>query len=96
MWFSREWGNDFQPQMNPDGHGFKSADQRRGAICPPPFARNRDAQGFRQNQEAAHDGGNVAGKARRDLEKKSGRNVVTSENYLGLTQKVKCVKQVKG
>src|SRR3989337_1814984 len=31
------------------------------------ITRNRDAQGFPQNQEAAHDGGNVAGNARRDL-----------------------------
>ncbi len=28
----------------------------------------------------------MAGKARRDLETKSGRKVVTSENYLSLTQ----------
>jgi len=34
-------------------------------------------------------GGTVAGKARRDLEHKSGRKVVTSENYLALSQSVK-------
>ena len=31
------------------------------------IARNRDAQGFPQNQQAAHSGGNVAGNARREL-----------------------------
>jgi len=34
----------------------------------------------------------VAGNARRELEKKSGRKVVTSENYLALTQSVKKAK----
>jgi DNA-damage-inducible protein D len=50
------------------------------------IARNRDAQGFPENKEAARAGGDVAGKARKDLETKSGRKVVTSENYLALTQ----------
>lgn len=46
------------------------------------IARNRDAQGFIQNKTAARDGGTVAGNARRQLEAKSGRNVVTRTNYL--------------
>ena len=50
------------------------------------IARNVDAKGFPENNQAARDGGNVAGNARRELEKKSGRKVVTHENYLGLTQ----------
>ena len=53
------------------------------------IARNRDAQGFPQNKQAARAGGNVAGKARKDLETKSGRKVVTNENYLALTQSSK-------
>ena len=56
------------------------------------IARNRDAQGFPQNKQAAHSGGKVAGNARRELEKKSGRKVVTSKNYLALTQGAKRVK----
>ena len=60
------------------------------------IARNRDAQGFPQNQQAAHAGGKVAGNARRELEAKSGRKVVTSENYLELTQKQKKVKRQTG
>ncbi len=39
--------------------------------------------------------GNVAGNARRDLEKKSGCKVVTSENYLGLTQTIKMAKRIR-
>lgn len=50
------------------------------------ITRNRDAQGFPLNRQAARAGGAVAGNARRELEAKSGRRVVTQENYLGLTQ----------
>jgi DNA-damage-inducible protein D len=50
------------------------------------ITRHRDAQGFPQNKQAARSGGKVAGNARRELEKKSGRKVVTSENYLALKQ----------
>jgi DNA-damage-inducible protein D len=46
------------------------------------IARNRDAQGFVPNKAAAHDGGTIAGNARRQLEHKSGRRVVTRQNYL--------------
>jgi hypothetical protein len=53
------------------------------------IARNRDAQGFPQNQQAARSGGKVAGNARRELETRSGRKVVTNRNYLALEQKLK-------
>jgi DNA-damage-inducible protein D len=53
------------------------------------IARNKDTQGFHPNRQAAHEGGTVAGNARRELEQRSGRKVVTSENYLALTQSVK-------
>jgi len=43
-----------------------------------------NAQGFRQTEEAARKGGGVAGKARKDLESKTGKSVVSSENYLNL------------
>jgi DNA-damage-inducible protein D len=46
------------------------------------IARNRDAQGFVPNKVAAHDGGTIAGNARRQLEHKSGKRVVTRQNYL--------------
>lgn len=48
------------------------------------ITRNRDAQGFDQSKEAAHEGGSVAGRAREDLEKRAGQKVVTAKNYLGL------------
>jgi hypothetical protein len=37
------------------------------------------------------EGGTVAGNARRELERKSGRKVVTSDTYLSLAQSVKKV-----
>jgi hypothetical protein len=52
------------------------------------IARNRDAQGYDRNREAAIEGGAVAGTARIDLEKKSGRRVATRENYKALPEAV--------
>lgn len=46
------------------------------------ITRNRDAQGFDENKQAAVEGGSVAGGARKELEAKSGRKVVSKENYL--------------
>lgn len=60
------------------------------------IARNKDTQGFNPNQQAAREGGTVAGNARRELEQRSGRKVVTGENYLSLTQSAKKAKRVKG
>lgn len=60
------------------------------------IARNKDTQGFNPNQQAAREGGTVAGNARRELEQRSGRKVVTNENYLSLTQSAKKAKRVKG
>jgi len=53
------------------------------------ITQTRDAQGFPESKGAARAGGTVAGNARRELEKKSGRKVVTSDNYLALTQSAK-------
>jgi DNA-damage-inducible protein D len=46
------------------------------------ITRNRDTQGFDENKQAAVEGGSVAGKARKELEVKSGKNIVSGENYL--------------
>ena len=53
------------------------------------IARNKDAQGFMENKEAANEGGTVAGVARKELEKRSSQSVVTSENYLDKPEKEK-------
>lgn len=51
------------------------------------IARGRDAKGFSENKDAARDGGDVAGRARKDAEKRSGKKISTKENYLELTKK---------
>ncbi len=60
------------------------------------IARSRDAQGFPENRHAAHAGGAVAGNARLELERKSGRKVVTRENYLSLAQSTKKAGRLAG
>jgi hypothetical protein len=51
------------------------------------IARKEDAQGFEENQVAARSGGEVAGNARKDLERRTGNKVTTKQNYLGHAQK---------
>ena len=46
------------------------------------IAVQNDAQGFHQNKKTAREGGEIAGNARRELEKKSGRKVVSKSNFL--------------
>ncbi len=46
------------------------------------IARRKDAQGFADNRTAAREGGAIAGDARKALEAKSGKPVVSKENYL--------------
>jgi hypothetical protein len=53
------------------------------------IARNKDAQGFTENKGAAIEGGNVAGVARKELEKRSHQPVSSSENYLDAPEKEK-------
>jgi len=51
------------------------------------IAKDKDAQGFIENKEAAKDGGEVAGLARKELEQRSIRKVSTPENYLSEPEK---------
>lgn len=57
------------------------------------IARNKNAQGFDENKKAAREGGNVAGNARKDLERKSGNKIITKQNYLDLTKKITQTKE---
>lgn len=45
------------------------------------IAKNKNAQGFIENHKAAKAGGNVAGNARKELEKKSGAKIVSKQNF---------------
>ena len=46
------------------------------------IAQSVEATGMEENAEAGKKGGGIAKKARRELEQKTGKNVVTSENFL--------------
>lgn len=56
------------------------------------ITRNKDARGFVQNRSAAREGGEVAGKARKDLESRTGRKVVSRDNCLTGAKKRKRIK----
>jgi DNA-damage-inducible protein D len=53
------------------------------------IVKTRNPNGFIENKIAAKQGGSVAGKARRDLEIKTGQKIVSSENYLPIPKKNK-------
>lgn len=50
------------------------------------ITRVDDAKGFHESKQSAHKGGEVAGKARKDLEQKTGKKVVSKENYLAVPE----------
>lgn len=50
------------------------------------IARNRDARGFPENEDAAKKGGGIAGGARKRLESESGRAVSSPGNYLEIPE----------
>jgi len=58
------------------------------------IAETEDATGMDENETAAKTGGRIAKKARKELEEKTGRKVVSSDNYLPQAAK-KVVKEAK-
>jgi hypothetical protein len=57
------------------------------------ITRVDDAKGFQESRHAARKGGDVAGKARKDLEQKTGKRVVSRENYLTTPQEMKKIER---
>ena len=53
------------------------------------ITKAHDTHGFDENRDAAYKGGKIAGDAREQLEKKSGRKVVPEDNYLDMAEKQK-------
>ncbi len=47
------------------------------------IAVQRDAQGYYPNYQAAETGGEIAGQARKSIEKETGEKVVSKSNFLG-------------
>ena len=56
------------------------------------IVKTKNTKGFVENKIAAKQGGSVAGKARIDLEKKTGKKIVSAENYLPASKKNKKLK----
>jgi hypothetical protein len=52
------------------------------------ITRNRNAQGFAENRVSARTGGKIAGDARKALEAKTKKKVVTRKNYLDHTKQL--------
>jgi hypothetical protein len=46
------------------------------------IVKTKNPKGFDENKKAAKQGGSVAGNARRELESKTGKKVVSNGNYL--------------
>ena len=59
------------------------------------LAAEKDAQGFIENSKAAKQGGQAAGDARKAAEKRTGVKVVSSDNFLKLTEKQNNDKQIE-
>lgn len=59
------------------------------------IVKTRNPKGFVENKIVAKQGGSVAGKARIDLEKKTGKKIVSAENYLPTSKKNKQLKKEK-
>jgi DNA-damage-inducible protein D len=57
------------------------------------ITRADDPKGFDENKVSARKGGEVAGKARKDLERKTRKKVVSQENYLTVPESRKKLKQ---
>ncbi len=56
------------------------------------ITREKNAQGFFENKKAANKGGQIAGRARKELESQTGKRVVSRQNYLNQPQNKKLLK----
>ena len=50
---------------------------------------SRDSQGFNECKDSAVEGGTIAKNTRKEIEKKTGKKIVSNENYLDLIEKKK-------
>ncbi|MCD4777682.1 MAG: Bro-N domain-containing protein [Desulfobacterales bacterium] len=55
---------------------------------------SKDSQGFNECKDSALEGGTIAKNTRKEIEQKTGKSIVSNENYLHLTEK-KLNKQIK-
>ncbi|MFH1751854.1 MAG: BRO family protein [archaeon] len=53
----------------------------------------RDAKGFPKLKQTAREGGNIAKNTRKEIEQKTGKTIISNENYLHLEKKKKLVRK---
>ena len=53
------------------------------------ITKNKNAKKFKECKKAAKSGGNVAGKARKDAEKRIGKSIISKNNFLKLNNSKK-------
>jgi hypothetical protein len=59
------------------------------------IVKTKNPKGFTENKIVAKQGGAIAGNARKELEKKTGKKIVSSENYLPASKKQQQLKSGK-
>ncbi|MBI2129854.1 Bro-N domain-containing protein [Candidatus Woesearchaeota archaeon] len=57
------------------------------------ITRNKDDKDFPECKDSAKEGGEVAGNARKDAERRIGRSIISGENYLSATEKDKRIEK---
>lgn len=56
------------------------------------IAETENAKGLKQNVKASKKGGEIAKNARKELESKTGKNIITKENFLPTNKEKKKLK----
>ncbi|MBS3080444.1 Bro-N domain-containing protein [Candidatus Pacearchaeota archaeon] len=59
------------------------------------ITKAKDALGFKENKNAARQGGEVAGNARKELEEKTGESVLSEDNFLDVPEKKKKKRKIQ-
>lgn len=57
------------------------------------ITRVKDKEGFDECEDAALEGGEVAGNAKKDTENRTGRSIISDDNYLKEPEKKKRLKK---
>ena len=55
----------------------------------------KDSTGFSECKDSAKEGGQIASNTRKELEQKTGKSIVSKENFLNLTEKQKKLESKK-
>ncbi len=51
------------------------------------ISKTKKPKSFPENRQVAKEGGSIAGRARKDIEKRTGKKVISKKNFLSLKSK---------